>query len=132
MLPLVVFAALAAGCANSPEPYSIEDGPPTRLDGKDTDIRTLTVSEALHVARRKVAYVRGYLFAPRDEATRLCTRLDESGPVCGGPSLVLDASQVDLENAPALEAGCCALGLWSPRPLVLRLQVRGRRARVLG
>jgi hypothetical protein len=131
VLPLVVYAALAAGCANSPEPYETEDGSPTRLDGKDTEIRTLTVSQALDLARREVAYVRGYLFAPRDEATRLCTRLDESG-LCGGPSLVLDASQVDLETAPALEVGCCALGLWSPRPLVLRLQVRGRRARVLG
>jgi hypothetical protein len=130
VLPLVVFAALAA-CADSPEPYATKDGPPTRLDGKGTHVRTLTVAEALSLARREVAYVRGYLLAPRDDVPRLCTRLSESG-VCGSPSLVLDVSQVDLDTAPALEAGCCALGLWSPWPLVLRLQMRGRRARVLG
>lgn len=131
--PAVLVAAVLCGCGGSFEPYETEGGSATHLDGTKAAVQALTVSEALRVRPENPVYVRGYLLAPRDDETRLCTRLTESGDCRGAPSLVLDSSGVNLDAARALEAGCCALGLWSPHPLVLRLQFeRGRRVLVLG
>lgn len=133
-LPLViVLAAALSGCGGSAEPYETQGGSATRLDGTKATVQALAVSEAVRLDPQEPVYVRGYLLAPRDDVTRLCTRLKENGDCRGAPSLVLDASKVDLDAARALEAGCCSLGLWSPHPLVLRLQFqRGRRVLVLG
>ena len=132
-LPAVLLAAHLCGCGGSFEPYETDGGSATRLDGTKAAVQALTLSEAVRLRPQKPVYVRGYLFAPRDDEKRLCTRLKESGNCRDAPSLVLDVSRVNLDAARALKAGCCSLGLWSPHPLVLRLQFqRGRRVLVLG
>jgi hypothetical protein len=131
-LLLGLLATVLIGCGGSIEPYETRGGSATRLDGSKATVETLAVSEALRLHPEEPVYVRGYLLAPPDDENRLCTRLEESG-ACLGDSLVVDTSRVDLYGAPALEEGCCAIGLWSPHPLVLRLRLeRGRRALVLG
>jgi hypothetical protein len=130
-IPLV-FAALPKGCEGSrPEAYETKAGKPTRLNGNKTAVDALDVSEAVRLQPQGTVYVRGYLLAPRDDSTRLCTRLEKSG-LCRKPSLVLDASEVNLDGASALEVGCCAIGLWSPRPVVLQVDFRGRTPRIVG
>jgi hypothetical protein len=132
-LPAVLLAAVLSGCGGSLEPYETESGSATRLDGTKAAVQALTVSEAVLLRPQKPVYVRGYLLAPWDDERRLCTRLKEGGDCRGAPFLVLDVSKVNLDVARALEAGCCSLGLWSPHPLVLRLQFqRERRVLVLG
>lgn len=132
-LPATLLAALLCACGGSFEPYETESGSATRLDGTKAAVHALTVSEARRLRPQRPVYVRGYLLAPRDDEKRLCTRLEESGDCRGAPSLVLDVSRVNLDTARALKRGCCSLGLWSPHPLVLRLQFqRGRRALLLG
>jgi hypothetical protein len=129
---VVVLAASLTGCGGSLEPYETEDGPATRLDGTEHTAQVLAPSDALRLHPQQPVYVRGYLLAPPDDVDRLCTQVEKGG-VCGGAYLIVDTSRVDSYASPALEAGCCALGLWSPHPLVLRLRVeRGRRAVVLG
>jgi hypothetical protein len=113
------------------EPYETEPGAATRLDGTKAPVQGLSVAEALRLHPQEAVYVRGYLLAPYDDKPRLCTRLSETGK-CDG-ALVLDLSGVDLEVGDTLRAGCCSLGLWSPRPLVVRVKLgSGRRARVIG
>ena len=130
-LLLVLLAAVLTGCGGSIEPYETQGGAATRLDGSKATVRPLAVSEALHLHPEEPVYVRGFLLAPPDDDDRLCTRLEENG-ACRGDSLVVDTSRVDLWSAPALEAGCCAIGLWSPHPVVLLLRLEpGRRALVL-
>ena len=131
LLVVVLLAAALGGCSDSFEPYETEDGSATRLDGTRPPIQTLAISEAMRLHPRRPVYVRGFLLAPFDDKPRLCARLRETG-ACHG-ALVLDLSRVDLRVGDVVEAGCCSLGLWSPRPVVLRLQLRrGRPARVLG
>lgn len=130
---LVLLPSLLSGCGGSVEPYGTVTGPATRLDGTALTVRALMVSEALRLHPREAIYVRGYVFAPRDEAPRLCARLHEGGHCRGAPSLVLDTSEVPLDGAEAMESGCCATGSWSPRPVVLRVRFeRGKRVLVLG
>jgi hypothetical protein len=131
-LLLVLLATVLTGCGGSSEPYETRSGSATRLDGSKATVRALALSKAVRLYPQEPVYVRGYLLAPPDDEHRLCTRLEENG-ACRGDSLVVDTSRVDLYGAPMLEEGCCAIGLWSPRPLVLRLRLeRGRRAVVLG
>jgi hypothetical protein len=130
---LVLLTSLLSGCGGSFEPYETETGPATRLDGTAPTVRALTVSEALRLHPREAVYVRGYVFAPRDEVPRLCAQLDDGGHCRGAPSLMLDTSEVMLDGAEALESGCCATGSWSPRPVVLRVRFeRGEQVLVLG
>lgn len=130
-LVLVLLSTLLVGCGSF-DPYETQGGTPTRLNGSEATVRALTVSEALHAHPSEPVYVLGYLIAPPDDEHRMCARLEKSG-ACRGDSLVVDTSRVDLWAASALEAGCCAIGLWSPHPLVLRLRLKhGRRALVLG
>jgi hypothetical protein len=133
-LPVVVLvAAVLSGCAGSLDAYETEDGSPTFLDGTEPKVQTFTVSEAVRVRPQEPVYVEGYLLAARDDDTRLCTVLSSDGHCRAAPSLVVDARRMNLDGASALEAGCCALGLWSPHPVVLRLRFRrGRPALVLG
>lgn len=129
----VLVVTLAAACHGSIDPYGTRGGFATRLDGAKAPPEAWSVREV--VARRptEAVYVRGYLIAPRDEEARLCTRLADSGECRGGPSLIVDKSGVNLDAASALEAGCCAVGLWSPRPVVLHLKLQNRRrALILG
>lgn len=128
---MLILGALPKGCEGSaPEPYETKAGSPTRLNGDKAPNDALDVSEALRRRPQGPAYVRGYLLAPRDDSTRLCARLERSG-LCHGPSLILDTSAVDLDAAQALESGCCSLGLWSPWPVVLRLEFRRHTVRIL-
>ena len=130
---VVLVTAVLSGCAGSLDAYETEDGSPTFLDGREPNVQTFTVSEAVRLRPEGPVYVQGYLLAPRDDDTRLCTVLNSHGHCRGAPSLVVDPRRVNLDGASALEAGCCALGLWSPRPVVLRLRFRrGRPALVLG
>jgi hypothetical protein len=128
-----VLLAIATACGGSIEPYETRDGDATHLDGTKARPEAWSVGDALSRRPRNTVDVRGYLVAPRDDEARLCTRLAESGECLDGPWLVVDTSRVDLDAAPALEAGCCALGLWSSRAVVLRLKLQsGSRALVLG
>ena len=128
---VVLLAAALGGCGDSFEPYETESGPATRLDGTTPATHAWTVSEVVRLQPRRPVYVQGYLLAPRDDKPRLCTRLTEPG-ACHG-ALVVDLSGVDLPVGDVLEAGCCSLGFWSPRPVVLQLRLRrGRPALVLG
>ena len=132
-MPLVVavaLAAAAAGCGGELQPYETKDGEPTRLDGEKATGEALGIAEAVRLHPKQPVYVRGYLLAPFDEADQLCTQLEETG-LCREPSLALDTSAVDLFEADALEEGCCSIGHWSPKPIVLRVQFRGKTARVL-
>ena len=132
-MPLVVaiaLAAAAAGCGGEPHPYETKDGEPTRLDGEKATGEALSIAEAVQLHPKEPVYVGGYLLAPFDDAHRLCTQLEETGR-CREPSLTLDTSAVDLFEADALEEGCCSIGHWSPKPIVLRLRLRGKTARVL-
>lgn len=125
--------ALALGGCGELDHYETRDGGPTRLDGSEVDVDALTVAQAQGRRDREPVYVEGYVFAPSDEPSRLCTRLSERG--CDGPALPIDMSQLDLagDRGRALEHGCCAIGAWSPRPVVLRVWLRdGLPAFVLG
>ncbi len=129
---VVLLVAVVSGCGGSLEPFETESGSATRLDGIEATVQALSVAEAIRMRAKKPVYVRGYLLAPPDDVDVLCTRLVENG-LCLGPALVLDLLRVDLDGARALEHGCCAIGYWSPRPLVLRLRLaHGRRAVALG
>jgi hypothetical protein len=133
-MPLVVavaLAAAAAGCGGELEPYETKDGNPTRLDGEKTTVAALDIAEAGRLHPKEPIYVRGYLLAPFDDAHQLCTQLEQTG-LCRQPSLTLDTSAVDLFEADALEEGCCSIGHWSPKEIVLRVQFQGKAARVLG
>jgi hypothetical protein len=113
-------------------PYETSAGWPTRLDGEQTTVDALDIGDARRLHPEEPIFVVGYLLAPYDVAPpRLCTRLEESG-LCREPSLPLLADVDLLTEAPALEHGCCATGLWSPKPVVLRVRFRGRLAHVLG
>lgn len=130
---LSALLAASAGCG-SPEPYETQDGDATRLDGTKADVEAMTVAKALESRQGKRAYVRGYVLAQPDSPHRLCTRLTKGG-TCHGPFLVIDLANVDLrdQRGRALEHGCCAIGAWTPRPVVLEVRLeRGRRALVLG
>jgi hypothetical protein len=130
---VVLLTAVLTGCAGSIDAYETDDGSPTFLDGTESNVQTVTVSEAVLLRPREPVYVEGYLLAPRDDDTRLCMVLNSDGHCRGGPSVVVDARRVNLDGASALDAGCCALGLWSARPVVLRLRFRrDRPALVLG
>jgi hypothetical protein len=132
-MPLAVtdaLAATAAGCHGDLQPYETKDADPTRLDGEKTAVDPLDIAEAVRRHPKEPIYVRGYLLAPFDDTHRLCTRLEQTGR-CHDPSLSLDTSAVDLFEADALETGCCSTGHWSPKPIVLRVQFRGKTARVL-
>jgi hypothetical protein len=109
---VVVGPLLYYGALRDPkmEPYETKGGSPSRLDGEDAAVDALAISEARRLDPRRPVYVRGYLLAPYDDSTRLCTGLERSG-LCREPSLVLDTSAVDLHGSPALESGCCSLGL---------------------
>jgi hypothetical protein len=130
---LTALLAVPVGCG-SPEPYETQDGDATRLDGTRVDVGAMTVAKALESRRGEPVYVRGYVLAQPDSPHRLCTRLTKGG-ACQGPFLVIDLAKVDLrdERGQALEHGCCAIGAWTPRPVVLEVRLeRGRRALVLG
>lgn len=131
---VVALVAVLSGCGGgSVEPYETRDGSATRLDGTKVTIPALAVSEAIRLRPQEPFYVRGYLIAPPDDEDMLCERLQETGDCRGAPALVVDTSRVDLWGAKALEEGCCAIGLWSPHPVVLRVNLRhGNRAVVLG
>jgi hypothetical protein len=131
-MPFLVAAALAAaaGCHGELQPYETKDGEPTRLDGEKSAGEALGIAEAVRLHPKQPVYVSGYLLAPFDDADQLCTQLEETG-FCREPSLTLDTSAVDLFEADALEHGCCSIGHWSPKPIVLRVQFRGKSAQVL-
>ena len=122
--------AAAAGCHGELQPYETKDGEPIRLDGERAEGEALGIAEAVRRRPKQPLFVRGYLLAPYDDTDRLCTELEETG-LCREPSLILDTSAVDLFEADALEHGCCAIGHWSPKPIVLRVRFRGKTARVL-
>ncbi len=130
-MPLVVAVAVAAaanGCGEQ-KTYEKKEGEPNRLDGEKSTGEAMSIAEAVRLRPKEPVYVRGYLLAPFDDVHQLCTR-QQSGR-CHAPSLTLDTSAIDLFEADALEAGCCSIGYWSPKPVVLRVQFRGRTARVL-
>jgi len=119
---VVLVLLIASGCGGSPDPYETEPGAATRLDGGKPHLRSVTIANSRRVKGRQVIFVRGYLLAPRDDRTRLCSRLEKGG-ACRD-ALVIDASRVNLDASAVLEAGCCSTGLWSHHPVVLRLQTR--------
>jgi predicted small lipoprotein YifL len=130
----LAFALVAlAGCGEL-EHYETTDGEPTRLDGSEPTARSISVAEA---AKRPVLsrfYVRGYLYLPPDDERRLCEQMS-SDSACDGASLVI-ANPHPVGSMAAdgvLEHGCCAIGAWSPREVVVSVWLaRDRRAYVLG
>ena len=130
---MLLLAAGLTGCG-SPEPYETEGGDPARVDGTDASVHSITIAQTQGRRVPSSAYVEGYLIVPVDDVSRLCTRISDDG-ACERPSLVLDNPHDNLRRlgAPVLEHGCCAIGAWSPRPVVLHVWLRpGRRAHVLG
>ena len=133
---LIASCALAvAGCGGSLDTYETKDGAATRLDGADVVTRASSIGDVVRRKPTGVVEVQGYLFAPHDEVDRLCTRLEPGRSTCRAPSLVLDTGNVDLyayvDSQGALEAGCCAIGYWSPTEVVVRLRLERGKTPVL-
>ena len=124
--------AVLAGCGEL-EYYETTDGEPTRLDGSEPMVRSISVAEAAGRPAGSRFYVRGYLYLPPDDERQLCERMSPDA-VCKGASLVI-ANPHPMGSMAAdgvLEHGCCAIGSWSPREVVLQVWLHGDRAHVLG
>jgi hypothetical protein len=132
-LALAVVVGAVAGCGEL-EHYETTDAAQTRLDGSEPTMASLTVSAAKGRKPGRRFYVRGYLYLPPDDERRLCERMSaERG--CDGATLVLANPHAVMRMAgdDVLEHGCCAIGSWSPREVVVHVRLRrDRRAHVLG
>jgi hypothetical protein len=106
-----LLATVAAGCGGG------DDGP--RLLNGDPALRAgMSVAQATRVRHSRPILVHGYVEAPRDDVMRLCAGFDEG---CVEPSI--EVRGLDTERVAGLEEGCCSLGSWSERELVIRAVV---------
>jgi hypothetical protein len=110
-----------AGCGEL-DHYETRDGEPTRLDGSEPTLRSISVADAATIPAGSRFHVRGYLFLPPDDERRLCERMSPDD-ACDGASLVVaNPHEVgSMAGDGVLAHGCCAIGSWSPREVVVHV-----------
>src|SRR6476469_6921613 len=104
-LAIIVGVLLRRGHARHPIPYMAHDSGVFLPNGKPAP-SSVSIAKALVSKEHRPRLVRGYLSAPMDGVSRLCTRFN--GGACAGPALVI-ASLRWVDGAPAIkrvEHGC--------------------------
>ena len=112
-------------------PYSMSsDARPRLPDGTVASDAGINVADAVARQPAHLVAIHGYFEAAADDWPYLCARLNGTPDCRGVPRLRIAGSIQWLLDGPhrlrGLETGCCAIGSWAPRPLVLRGTVRSR------
>jgi hypothetical protein len=98
--------------------------------------RSLSVAEAITRQSARPVAIHGYFEAAADDRPYLCARLNGYADCRGEPHLVIGVPYHWLfegrNRLRGLETGCCAIGSWSPHPVVLQGRVRNRTLLLLG
>jgi len=128
-LAIIVGVLLTRSHARHPIPYMADDSAVFLPNGKPAP-SSVSIAQALDSKEPSPRLVRGYLSAPMDDVSRLCTRFN--GGACAGPALVI-ANLRWVDGAPAIEGiehGCCSVGYWTSKRVALRGTVEAHRLRL--
>jgi hypothetical protein len=122
---------------HAPAPDSMSSDTRLRLpNGTIASGRSLSVAEAITRQSARPVAIHGYFEAAADDRPYLCARLNGYADCRGEPHLVIGVPYHWLfegrNRLRGLETGCCAIGSWSPHPVVLQGRVRNRTLLLLG
>jgi hypothetical protein len=129
VLAVIAGVLLMRGHARHPIPYMAHDPGVFLPNGKPAP-SSISIARALASREHRPRLVHGYLSAPMDDVSRLCTRFN--GGACAGPALVI-ANLRWVDGAPAIEGiehGCCSVGYWTSTRVALRGTVAAHRLRL--